>query len=111
MILVHYPVYSVFKCVTYNWMSLVCCVCLQLEKTAMREENERLSGELERGRRPSAGRAGVESELALKRKELVSAQRDLQTAREEREMSEREAGEARRELEREKERSAELESK
>lgn len=77
----------------------------------MKEESERLSEEVERVRRPSAGRAGTESELALKRKELVTLQKELQTAREERDRLEREAGEARRELERERERSAELEKK
>ena len=87
------------------------CVSQQIEKTAMSEDNQKLSEELERVRRPSAGRAGVEAEVALKRKELSSAQRELQSVREEKERAEREAGEVRRELERENEKVAELESK
>ena len=77
----------------------------------MKEENERLSEELERVRRPSAGRAGAEAELALKRKELSSLQREVQTVREERERGEREAGETRRELEKEREKVSDLENK
>ena len=89
----------------------VCVVVLQIEKRGMREENERLSEEIGRSRRPLAGRAGTEAELALKRKEVSSLQRELQSAREERERVEREAGGARRELEKERERIAELENK
>ena len=86
-------------------------VVLQIEKRGVKEENERLSEEIERSRRPSAGRAGTEAELALKRKEVSSLQRELKSGREERGRMEREAGEARRELEKERGKIAELENK
>ena len=63
---------------------------------------------LERERKPSTGRASVEAELALKRRELSSVQREVQGVREEKE---REVAEVRRDLEREKERNTGLEKR
>ena len=77
----------------------------------MEEENERLSLELEKERRPSTGRSNTEAQLTQKKRELASAQREVRALREAKEGAEEKVGEVRGELEREKERVAELEAK
>ena len=77
----------------------------------MNEENEQLSRELERERKPSTGRVGVETELTQKRKDLSAAERELQTLQEVRNKIQREAEEMRKELEKERGRNSELEKK
>lgn len=77
----------------------------------MKEEKESLQIDLERVRKPSTGRAGVEADLALKRKELSSTQRELQNTRDEKEKIERENQGIREELKKERERASELQTK
>ena len=82
---------------------------MQREKRAVQEENERVSLELVRERKPSSGRMGIESELAQRKRELSTAQRELHELRDEKEKAGRETEEVRRELEREREKNKELE--
>lgn len=95
------------------------CVCsyiltvplLQMEKKVLEEENERVTLELERERKPSTGRSGVEAELSQKKKELLVVQREVQTLRGDKERLEKDMAEGRKELDKEKEKNAELEKK
>lgn len=82
-----------------------------MEKKALEEENERVTLELERERKPSTGRSSVEAELSQKRKELLAAQREMQALRDNKERLEKDVTETRRELDKEKEKNAEIEKK
>ena len=86
-------------------------LALQIEKTAMTEENERLLRELETVRRPSTGRAGAQAEISLMRKELAAAKAEAQAAREEREKVQEEVESMRMEVERKKKSIGDLENK
>ena len=87
------------------------CLTTQIEKTALQEENERVSLELERGRKSSTGRMNTEAELVRKKRELSSVLREMQALRDEKERVEKDVVEVRREMEKEKQRNSELQKK
>lgn len=82
-----------------------------MEKKVLEEENDRLTLELERERKPSTGRSGVDAELTQRKRELLLAQREVQTLRGDKERLEKDMAAGRKELEKEKEKNAELERK
>ena len=84
---------------------------MQLEKAALMEEKEKLDLEVNRERKPSAGRLTVEAELAQRKRALSSAQRDLRQSKDVKEKLEKDLVEVKEALQKEKERSIQLEER